>query len=184
MHHERFADKLLGGSWEEGPVCSAGKRMMALCLRTVQAAQRTSFDDVAPRRLPHVHVWARWTPFAWGSVLDAGRVRDTVSDSTVMAFSLSADNSISRRSHQHPVIIAFRGPTGPFGCHGFAAPGREYARWSGNGADRCGGPMPRRAARKASCLARSSVSHQTPPPFLLKEVTAWLTIAGVDGYPA
>ena len=60
------------------------ERMMALCLRTVQAAQRTSFDDVAPRRLPHVHVWARWTPFAWGSVLEAGRVRDTVSDSTVI----------------------------------------------------------------------------------------------------
>ena len=43
--------------------------------------------------------------------------------------------------------------------------------------------MPRRAARKASCLARSSVLHHTPP-FLLNDVTAWLTIAGVERYPA
>ena len=35
------------------------ERMVALCLRTVQAAQRTSCETVAPRRLPHVHVWAR-----------------------------------------------------------------------------------------------------------------------------
>ena len=33
-------------------------------------------------------------------------MRDTVSDSTVIAFSLSADNSISRRSQQQPMTIA------------------------------------------------------------------------------
>ena len=118
----------VGNSGKSDEQLGNSARTVARWRRIVQAAQRTSSTSAASQSDPQVQVCALCTPLTSGSLFEAGSVRDTMSVSTDIEFSLSADNSISRRSHQQPVTMALRGPTGPFGCHGFAAPGSVYAR--------------------------------------------------------